>query len=246
MTIVRTSHIGTLLLIMATVAVLAIAVMIFGAHLRLWEPIVGFGYIRNYLNPIGVSLLMFSTIGFVYQIMTRNRSGAIKSVIATLIGVGLVTPMISSFIQPVKRAPAIHDITTDTTNPPKFLALDDKRAGAKNSLIYAGEDVALIQKKSYPYIKPIQSNLSATNAYTKALRIAQDMGWEIISKDPEILRFEATAQTIFFGFLDDVVVKVTPTNGESRIDIRSVSRVGRSDKGVNAARIVEFTENFNH
>ena len=246
MTIARTSHIGTLLLIIATAAVLVIAVMIFGAHLRLWEPIVGFGYIRNYLNPIGTSLFILSAIGFIYQIMTSNRTGAIKSVIAMLIGAALIMPMVSSFIQPAKRAPAIHDITTDMTNPPEFLALDDKRSGARNSLIYAGEDVALIQKKMYPNIKPIQSNLSAPNAFAKTLIIAQEMGWEIISKDSEILRFEATAQTIFFGFLDDVVVKVTPANGGSRIDIRSVSRVGRSDKGVNTARIVEFTENFNH
>lgn len=62
---------------------------------------------------------------------------------------------------------------------------------------------------------------------------------------PEALRFEATAQTTFFGFMDDVVVQVTPINNKSRIDIRSVSRIGRSDKGVNAARIVEFTESFN-
>lgn len=67
----------------------------------------------------------------------------------------------------------------------------------------------------------------------------------MVAGNPETLHFEATAQTTFFGFMDDVVVKVTPINNKSRIDIRSVSRIGRSDKGVNAARIVEFTENFN-
>ncbi|GEA61529.1 hypothetical protein VCO01S_27220 [Vibrio comitans NBRC 102076] len=190
-------------------------------------------------------MLGFSSLGLISQIVTRNRIGTLKSLIATLIGLGLIAPMIHGIIQPAKRAPAIHDITTNTTNPPAFLVLDDTRPGAKNSLVYAGEEVAAIQKNAYPYIKPIQSSLSAQDAYTKALDIAKDKGWEIVAEDPEALRFEATAQTAFFGFMDDVVVEITPISNESRIDIRSVSRIGRSDKGGNAARIMEFTNSFN-
>ncbi|GLO62751.1 hypothetical protein MACH09_32590 [Vibrio sp. MACH09] len=245
MTNSRTSHVGTIVLLLAIAAVLIIAMMIFGAHLGLWEPIVGFGYFRNYLNPIGISLLSLSSLGLIFQLVARNRNGAIKSFVAVLIGLGLVAPMIYGTINPTKRAPAIHDITTDTTNPPEFLVLDNTRSGAKNSLIYAGEKVAAIQRKAYPYIKPIQSNLTTTEAYQKVLGIAHSKGWEIIAEDPETLRFEATAKTPFFAFMDDIVVQVTPINNQSRIDIRSVSRVGRSDQGVNAARIVEFTDSFN-
>lgn len=245
MTNSRTSRLGTLLLIIAVVAVLVVAVMIFGARLGLWDPIVGFGYIRNYLNPIGFSLLALSTVGFISQCVTRNRTGAMKSLFAILIALSLIAPMIHGIIKPAKRAPAIHDITTDTVNPPEFLVLDDTRSGAKNTLIYAGEEVATIQKKAYPYIKPIHTRLSATDAYAKALAIAQEKGWEIIAESPDALRFEATAQTAFFGFMDDVVITVTSVNNESRVDMRSVSRIGRSDRGVNAARIVAFTESFN-
>ncbi len=241
----RTSHIGTLLLILAFTAVLAVTVMVFGARMGLWDPTVGFGYIRNYLNPIGLSLLALSSLGLIYQLVTRNRIGALKALIAVFIGLSLIAPMLHGIIKPTKRGPAIHDITTDTTNPPAFLVLDDTRAGAKNSLIYAGEEVAVIQEKLYPYIKPIPSTLSAADAYAKALGVAKDNGWEIIAEEPEALRFEATAKTFFFGFMDDVVVKVTPINSESRVDIRSVSRVGRSDRGANAARIMAFTEKFN-
>lgn len=242
----HTSRIGTLLLSIAFAAVLVVVVMIFGARIGLWDPIVGFGYIRNYLNPIGFSLLALSVIGLIYQWVTRNQTGAIKSLAAAFIALGLLAPMIHGIIKPVKRGPAIHDITTDTTNPPQFFVLDDTRAGAKNSLTYAGDEVAVIQKKLYPYIKPIQSNLSAKDAYDKALNIAKNKGWKIVAEEPDRLRFEATAQTLFFGFIDDVAVKVTPINSESRVDIRSISRVGRSDKGVNAARIMAFTESFNH
>ncbi|GEA49873.1 hypothetical protein VIN01S_06770 [Vibrio inusitatus NBRC 102082] len=246
MTTNRTSYFGTLLLVITVAALLVVAVMIFGARLSFWDPIVGFGYIRSYLNPIGLSLLGLGTLGFISQWVTRNRIGAIKSLVATLIGLGLVAPMIHGIIQPTKRAPAIHDITTNTANPPEFLVLDDTRAGAKNSLIYAGENVATMQKKYYPYIKPIQSSLSAKDAYARALDIAKDTSWDIVAEDPKALRFEATAQTVFFGFMDDVVIEVTSISNGSRIDIRSVSRIGRSDKGVNAARIVEFTEAFNN
>ena len=241
----NTSHFGTLLLVVAFFAVLTIVMMIFGARLGFWEPIVGFGYFRNYYNPIVFSLLGLSILGLIYQLLTDNRKGAIKSLIVVFLGLGLATPMLYGIFQPTKRAPAIHDITTDTVNPPEFLVLDSTRSGAKNSLVYAGESVATIQQKAYPYIKPIYSNLSAMNAYTKALGVAKSKGWKIVAEDPKAFRFEATAQTSFFGFKDDVVVEVTPISNESRIDIRSVSRVGRSDQGVNAARIVEFVEAFN-
>lgn len=133
----RPSRIGTLLLVIAFTALLMVAVMIFGSRMGLWDPIVGFGYIRNYLNPIGLSLLALSTLGLIYQWITRDRTGALKSLVAAFIGLGLIAPMLHGITHPVKREPAIHDITTDTINPPEFYKLDDTRAGAKNlSLIH--------------------------------------------------------------------------------------------------------------
>ncbi|HJR53568.1 MAG TPA: DUF1499 domain-containing protein, partial [Gemmatimonadota bacterium] len=55
-------------------------------------------------------------------------------------------------------------------------------------------------------------------------------------------RIEATATTPWFGFKDDVVVRIRPEAGGSRVDVRSVSRVGRSDVGTNARRIEEYLE----
>ncbi len=97
----RTSRIGTLLLVIAFTAVLVVGVMIFGARLGLWDPIVGFGYIRNYLSFIGLSVLALSIPGLIYQWSTRNRIGAIKSLVAAFIGLGLIAPMIHGMIQPV-------------------------------------------------------------------------------------------------------------------------------------------------
>ena len=66
------------------------------------------------------------------------------------------------------------------------------------------------------------------------------MGWEIVASDPKTLRIEATDTTLWFGFKDDVVVRLTPSPTGSRIDVRSVSRVGKSDVGTNARRIKAY------
>lgn len=240
----NSSRLGTVQLIVAIFAVLSIGLMMFGARFGLWEPIVGFSLVRTYMNPIGYGVLGFSIVGLIYQLTTRNRSGAIKTAIASLVGIGLLAPMIFGQIQTPVRFPPIHDISTDTNNPPTFLVLDDNRTGAINTLVYGGSEVAKQQIKAYPDIAPIQSNKPASAAFTEALRVGKAMGWEIVAQDRSQLRFEATARTLVYRFIDDVVVVVTTVESGSRIDIRSVSRIGRSDRGVNAARIREFVNNF--
>jgi uncharacterized protein (DUF1499 family) len=66
------------------------------------------------------------------------------------------------------------------------------------------------------------------------------MCWKIVESNPDLGRIEATDTTLWFGFKDDVVVRVTPKEQGSRIDVRSVSRVGRSDVGTNARRIERY------
>lgn len=240
----NSSRLGTILLIIAVVALLAIGLMMFGARLGFWEPIVGFGLIRTYMNPIAYGVIGLGVIGLIHQLVTRNRSGAVKAAIAGLIGLGLLAPTIYGQIQPTVRVPPIHDISTDTDNPPVFMVLDETRAGAKNTLVYGGPEVAAQQTKAYPDIAPIQSDKPAPEAFAEALRVGKAMGWEIVAQDADNLRFEATARTPVYQFADDIVVVVTAVNDASRVDIRSVSRVGRSDRGVNAARIREFVQAF--
>jgi len=70
------------------------------------------------------------------------------------------------------------------------------------------------------------------------------MGWKIVYEDQNLLGFEATARTPFFNFADDIVVKVSNKDNESIVNVRSVSRIGRGDRGVNAQRIRQFTKSF--
>lgn len=156
----------------------------------------------------------------------------------------MLAPVIISSVKPAQSFPLIHDITTNTNNPPAFLVLDESRKGAKNSLVYGGAEVAEMQKKAYADIAPIQTSKTAQQAFSESLRVANEMGWEIVAQDENALRFEASARTPVFQFVDDVVVTVTTEGSVSRVDIRSVSRIGRSDRGANAARIREFIETF--
>ena len=137
-------------------------------------------------------------------------------------------------------APPIHDITTDTNDPPLFVDVLPLRASAKNSADYGGSRVAALQRAAYPDIAPVDLALAPAAAFAKALAAANAMGWAIVAADSSAGRIEATATTRVFRFRDDVVIRIRPRDGGSRLDIRSVSRIGGADLGKNASRIREF------
>jgi uncharacterized protein (DUF1499 family) len=134
----------------------------------------------------------------------------------------------------------IHDITTDTANPPQFVALHALRLTTFNGPEYGGEKIASIQKAAYPDIQPRIVDQAPAAAFQRALRAARAMEWLIVASVPQEGRIEATATTRWLRFKDDVVVRVTSDGSGSRIDVRSKSRIGRSDLGANAKRIREF------
>jgi len=235
---------GKIALFVAVVGFVAVSVMLFGARWGLWEPIVGFGLYRTYLNPLGAIVASFGLLAVSIHVTRKERARVAAGVVAVLIGLGCLTPLIAGTLNPQPRAAPIHDISTDKVNPPKFEVLDENRAGAQNTLEYGGTEVAAAQAVSYPDIAPLETDLSPEAAYQQALAVAANMGWDIIAVDAERHRFEATARTSVFYFADDVVVAVSAQGNGSRIDMRGVSRVGRSDQGVNAARIRAFQQRF--
>jgi uncharacterized protein (DUF1499 family) len=137
-------------------------------------------------------------------------------------------------------APPIHDITTDTNDPPLFVDILPLRAGARNSAVYEGSRIAALQHAAYPDIAPVDLAITPAAAFAKALATANAMGWALVATDSSTGRIEATATTRVFRFRDDVVIRIRPRDGGSRLDIRSVSRLGGSDLGKNASRIREF------
>jgi len=135
-----------------------------------------------------------------------------------------------------RGTPPIHDITTDLENPPTFVAIALLRADAPNGLdrppLLADQ-----QRKAYPDLAPVTLPTSPDQVFDRSLAVAQDMGWRIVTADKATGRIEATDTTQWFGFEDDVVVRLTPWGSGTRVDVRSVSRVGAGDAGTNARRI---------
>lgn len=145
--------------------------------------------------------------------------------------------------QRAQGVPPIHDITTDTESPPEFVAVLPLRAAAPNPAEYGGPEIAAQQREAYPGVRPLVLDLEPSTAFQRVHEAARAMGWDIVAADSAAGRIEATATTFWFGFKDDVVVRLTPTDaGGTRVDVRSVSRVGRSDVGTNARRIREYLE----
>lgn len=110
------------------------------------------------------------------------------------------------------------------------------RAGARNVVDYSPL-TAIEQHRGYPDIAPLRLGTSPADAFDRVVRAVRSRGWDVASVVPSDLRVEATDATLLFGFKDDVVVRVRPTGEGSVIDVRSLSRVGGSDFGVNANRV---------
>jgi len=203
-----------------------------GTRFGLWNYRTGFSALRW-----GAYAGLAAAAVAVLLLIIRPRSGGVIPLV-----LGLVLGLGAAFVpwrwmQQARRVPPIHDITTDLDRPPKFVAILPLRAGAPNPATYGGSEVADAQRRSYPDIKPLLLSVPAGAAYKQALASAQGMGWELVASDSTAGRIEATATTPWFGFKDDVVVRVRPEGSGSRIDVRSVSRVGKSDVGANAQRI---------
>lgn len=153
-------------------------------------------------------------------------------------GVAAAYPL--AMLQKAASVPVIHDITTDIVEPPAFVALAGHRDGAENPDEYPGLEVAMEQTKAYPTIKPFVTAMPPPALFVEARTTAEAMGWEIVSASEADGRIEATDTSAFFGFKDDIVIRIREEGEGSRLDMRSKSRIGQSDIGANAARIEKF------
>ena len=172
------------------------------------------------------------------------RSGARRGVgaaAAALLLNGLVAGPPLAMYQRVQSLPHIHDVSTDPTDPPAFVAVVPLRQGARNGLDYPPATAAA-QRRGYSDIAPLVIALQPPQAFERVEQAARAMGWDIVADSPQDLRLEATDTSLLFGFKDDVVVRVRPHARGSVVDVRSLSRVGGSDFGVNAKRVRAFLQ----
>ncbi|TQV73473.1 DUF1499 domain-containing protein [Exilibacterium tricleocarpae] len=165
-----------------------------------------------------------------------------KSALTAVLLCGIPLVPLYQFQQTARSVPPIHDITTDTANPPVFVAIAPLRADAPNPVEYLGGEVTRQQLQAYPDIVSIDIALDTEQAHAKALEAVAAMGWELVDSEVAQGRIEATDTTFWFGYKDDVVIRITDKGAGSRLDIRSKSRVGGSDVGLNAKRIRAYRD----
>lgn len=193
-------------------------------------------------------------IGGIGLLAGRGRSlRSSHAAVAIVLVAGLATIFAGSWIVRLRSAPPIHDITTDPGDPPAFRDIVPMRQAAQavNAAEYqrtqrvGGREIDVIeaQRKAYPDVQPLILPQAPGQALELAKQAAQALGWQIVAvvmTIPTEGRIEATDTTGYFGFKDDVVVRVRPDPSGSRVDARSVSRVGVSDVGTNARRIRKY------
>jgi hypothetical protein len=211
-------------LALAILAVVLLAVSGLGVRAGLWPFRVGFGMFAGAMIA-GLGAVGVASVALAVPRLRRPRSTLI---VALLVGAASAAVPLDH-LRRVKTLPYINDITTDTQRPPQFSPPKPYES-----------HFAELQGIGYPELRALELAVPPAQGFARARDALQAMGLEIVAADEREGRIEAVATTQWFGFKDDVAVRISPAGAGSRIDVRSKSRVGRSDLGTNAKRIQEL------
>lgn len=227
------------LMVGAVIGIITLPLAALGTRFGIWPFTAGF-----LLLAVGVVLctivFFLGIIGAIYA-HTRGWTADRRSIlIGVAISVVVLGLMGNQFIM-ATSVPGIHNISTDIDNPPDFdKIVAEREAEQANPLEYDASVLGDQQRQAYPWVKSYISPVPPAQMIAKVVGVLEGMGLEVVSADTVAGRVEATDTTFWFGFKDDVVVRIRDEAGGSVVDIRSVSRVGQSDLGKNAARIGEI------
>ena len=186
----------------------------------------------------GIAALVLLAIQLLFKRNTASIGSALASAVLSVAAIAVPLGMMNT----AKNVPPIHDISTDLVNPPEFVVIAPLRADAPNPVAHAGAEVAEQQRTAYPDLQTLTYAQSKPELVKATEQAINNLGWELVNTDADIGIVEATETTAWFGFKDDVIIRVADNGSERLVDIRSKSRVGQSDLGKNAARIHSFIE----
>lgn len=221
---------GAILVILVGVGALTLA------RYDMIEKISGFITFMQMMQPAAVVALL-AFMGLMLTLW-RKQKGRWKAIAALVLSLGLLLVMYTQVMMPGGSVPPIHDITTDMDNPPQFAVLDRPETSTGPFSI---EEWRAFHSEAYGDIQPIVISKDPAQVLGDARALMEDRGWDVALVDAERGHLEGTAYAGYLKFRDDVIVEVTPVaDGSSRVDMRSVSQVGVSDLGYNAARIRAF------
>jgi uncharacterized protein (DUF1499 family) len=227
--------IGLLLLAVYPVAII-------GSRLGLWD------FKLSFLLFIVAAIIGFVVLVLaVLKMSTGDRQDS-KALVITVIATLIPLSVLGSSVMKAKSSPFIHDISTDVSNPPPLNAARSDRVAGDHSVAYEGPELAGIQLAGYPDLKGLTVNQAPADVFKMVRAVIKQNGWQVLAENSETLPFtiEAVDTSFLFGFKDDVVVRISAVESDaaaeaavtgSKVDVRSMSRVGKSDLGANAKRI---------
>jgi uncharacterized protein (DUF1499 family) len=220
---------------LAITAVVLLAVGPLGWRAGWWHFRLAFFWLMPAAAYCGIAAVVVSVLALALGRRFLTRRKLAMGIAAFLIGAGIAyVPW--GYDQ--MRGMLPNDITTDLDNPPPYVAVMPlrKAAGAPNDGEYKPAK-AEQQRRNYPDIAPVTLDLPPDKAFPRALAAAQQLGWTIVDSDAKSGRIEASESTRWFHFTDDIVIRVAAAGSGSRVDIRSSSRYGTGDFGVNVRRV---------
>jgi uncharacterized protein (DUF1499 family) len=179
------------------------------------------------------------------SIWREGQTGAGNAVIGVLVGAAMLSmPLLS--LPNLLILPRLHEVSTDTTRPPAFQVLAERRRAIGANPVIFQRKRATLQTAAYPDIKPLTIRRPPAEAYAVVQKAVERLNWEVVGtpKSPTPARsgkIEATARSLLFGLTDDLVIRITTQSSyDTRVDVRSSSRYGEHDLGRNAEHIRDF------
>jgi len=242
-------------------APLVFAIAAIGYKLGLFDLSVAFGLFNQKIGPLVLLLCgVFGLLSLILAFVVKPRKGVVAGVVGLLISGFAMGKLGATKNAVYVDLPFIHDVTTDTQDPPVFgKVVMAERANVEgvNTADYIGkkapifkdekpvgeELVSALQTKAFPDIRPLVLSQSKDVVFGEALAVAKSMGWDIKEEDVVAGRIDATDTTFWYGFDDDVTIRLRDgAGGGTIVDVRSLSRIGGSDLGKNAERVGAFLE----
>ncbi|GAB3476550.1 DUF1499 domain-containing protein [Marinomonas epiphytica] len=223
-----------LLIVVGCIAFISIA----GVRVGVFQPLTGF-YLLKW-SVFSSSVLAALALVSMLLCYKKCSKGCNRFFILVFVSSAIYSGFWLSYYLEKISYPKINDITTDTMLPPAYLNISSVRKSSDNSLSY-NEEWASIQEENYPEIQPVISHHDVQTVFAQVVSLVEERGWELVSRYDSVGVLEATAQTPVFAFRDDVIIRVIKIKSETRVDMRSSSRVGwGGDFGMNAERIENF------
>lgn len=230
------------ILVGAVVAAALLPIGALGSRFGIWSFGVGFMLLAAAVVLAAIGLVC-GIVGIIVAHRRGMRPDRPPLYMGSVISLLILAVMGNQFMT-ASAVPPIHDISTNVIDPPRFEAVVALRGEGANPLEFDAEKIAPAQAEAYPWVQTLETELSPDQALQRSREVLEGMGLEIVAVNQAGGKVEATATTFWFGFKDDVVVRVRAGSMGSVVDVRSISRVGVSDLGANARRIGAFLDAF--